>query len=262
MKHIVLVTLCLVVLVVSIVCKNQAVELCGLQCSKGAASVKQLYKCATNCMKVTRKDSVLAETSNCQNCQRNGGWHFGDVRGSSQWCSCCSNNCGGLQYSCRQQGFGSSVCVYNSPAPPPAPVHTPAPAPSVGGQVVGDVANVDPRVVEKTREVARGLRTTCRVISGKRSWGDLNHQEGRAVDIHCDGYSDISVYNWMKNNRYLYNGWYIIYHTPGQRSCTTNEHVHLALSGPNSPNKRTNVFCYETSCNFEPNGGQCHYQSF
>jgi hypothetical protein len=57
---------------------------------------------------------------------------------------------------------------------------------------------------------------------------------------------DAAVYQKMLANRRQFDRYQVIYHTPGQRRCSTGEHMHM--SRPDNYN--LNSFCYDRTCNW------------
>ena len=94
--------------------------------------------------------------------------------------------------------------------------------------------------------MARLCNSRVRVHSGCRQQGCRWHQLCRAADFHVDGWKDVDAYHKALSSRRQFDRFQFIYHTPGQRGCSTGEHLHV--SRPD--NYPWNSFCYDRTCNW------------
>ncbi|XP_013405884.1 uncharacterized protein LOC106170540 [Lingula anatina] len=80
----------------------------------------------------------------------------------------------------------------------------------------------------KLQEIANFFKTTVTVTSGRRSGFDPYHKKGQAADILVKGVGTKKAWDRLRKSGILDKEYYVMYHAPGSRSCSTGTHVHIA----------------------------------
>ncbi|XP_013418479.1 uncharacterized protein LOC106179405 [Lingula anatina] len=83
-------------------------------------------------------------------------------------------------------------------------------------------------LANKLQEIANYMGADVRVHSGLREGNDKYHAIGQAADITISGVDSRTAWERLKSSDIFTGDYYVMYHAPGRRSCSTGTHLHIA----------------------------------
>ncbi|XP_013418485.1 uncharacterized protein LOC106179412 [Lingula anatina] len=95
------------------------------------------------------------------------------------------------------------------------------------------------------QDIANFLGATVVVHSGVRQGADYYHSVGQAADITVSGIDTKTVWDRLKSGGIMDNEYFVMYHAPGQRSCSSGTHLHIARWEMENMSGRTTCWVIE-----------------